>query len=130
MSIQKVNELYNSFGNGSDKIQSLIDFNRAAMNTFYEMAFSLTDQEKITLMTKYSFDTNIVTNLICSLSNDELKLQAIKGFKIIDGFQLQAIVRTLSNYQMQMDIIKEFSLENYCGDIIAKGNQDTNTKTI
>lgn len=76
----------------------------------------------------YESDKDIITNLIFKLSNDEIKMSAIRRFEITNQFQVQVIVRTLSDYENKVALIREFDLYDYCGDIINLDPNSNNKK--
>ena len=123
-SIDMVEKRYKEFTESNDKVQALARFMSATRNAFYELAYTLSDEEKIRAMEFYQNEKGIVANLICSLSNDELKMAAIRRFGIVDKFYIQVILKTLNSYENKVTLVKEFDLYDYCGDLI---NLDVNS---
>ena len=77
MSMDTIKERYDEFSKSDDKVKSLVKFMMSARNTFYELAFTLSDEDKIKVMEFYYEEKATITNLICKLSTDELKISVL-----------------------------------------------------
>ena len=126
--IEMLIKKYQEVTESSDKAKSLVEFMILAKNVFYELVDTLSDEEKLKVIEFYESDKDIITNLICKLSNDEIKMSAIRSFEITNQFQVQVIVRTLSDYENKVALIKEFDLYDYCNDIINLDQNSNNKK--
>jgi len=126
MGMRRINEIMETINRvGTNKVESLMEFRKLTKQLFFEKAIKLTDEEKLELISKNRYDSELVVNLISSLSTDELKLLSVKKFGIVREEQLKYIFMSLKHPESKINALKMFPLcEIYKDAVLSSVVQD------